>query len=409
MSDNVTIDELFSPLRTGYSQGIGPLLTKASYQRDKAQPLIVINGRNISYFKGGDLATPTESFSTSIAGFTPMAGVSHIGPALGSLILLKQAYAGSFTDDEWTQQVKDYKTVVDNILTSLPSYDASVWNELEGLSDRVDEIYAMLKYALEKTSDYCTQLLENTDQAIDWDYYHTTFLESADGKGYNRVMVATFSIILLAIYTHSFNAMQAWSLTDTDWSNVRVLLNGIQGRPSSGLVRCNNTSFRAVQAIFQIKSGKAKVDFQNLFISPYSVYPDLTSDISKQDALTTIDADTGAEVYGLFYDFFQIYPHVDLAKGMFKNSPTFEYPNCDFGSHYTNDNLPETTYQRPWATDYKQNKVFTASLRVALENYENLLSSSVSDWVCDKLAETYDGSFHPDKVMLPGLDDVTWS
>src|SRR5450830_894996 len=69
---------------------IGANLTRMTTDAGANDPLIVATGTDMALFPGGGAAPSVESFRLSTRGFKELAGVSHLGPAVASLVKMHE-------------------------------------------------------------------------------------------------------------------------------------------------------------------------------------------------------------------------------------------------------------------------------------------------------------------------------
>src|SRR6195256_2029575 len=82
---------------TADPQSIGSALTHSEYRSRQRDPLIVATSFDIALYPGQGKAPQVEGFRVATRGFNELAGVSHLGPAVASLVSLHER-AG---DDAW--------------------------------------------------------------------------------------------------------------------------------------------------------------------------------------------------------------------------------------------------------------------------------------------------------------------
>jgi hypothetical protein len=70
---------------TADPQSIGSALTHSEYRSRQQDPLIVATSFDIALYPGPGQAPQVEGFRVGTRGFTELAGLSHLGPAVASL------------------------------------------------------------------------------------------------------------------------------------------------------------------------------------------------------------------------------------------------------------------------------------------------------------------------------------
>src|SRR5258705_3603472 len=73
---------------TADPQSIGSALTHSEYRSRQQDPLIVATSFDIALYPGPGQAPQVEGFRVGTRGFTELAGLSHLGPAVASLVSL---------------------------------------------------------------------------------------------------------------------------------------------------------------------------------------------------------------------------------------------------------------------------------------------------------------------------------
>ena len=71
---------------TGGPASIGADLTRMTIQANSDDPLIVATRTDMALFPGGGAVPSVDSFRLSTRGFKELAAVSHLGPALATLV-----------------------------------------------------------------------------------------------------------------------------------------------------------------------------------------------------------------------------------------------------------------------------------------------------------------------------------
>src|SRR3954463_7231233 len=80
--------ELFE-VYTASPKSIGAALMTAYSHSHRDDPLLVATGADFILFPGGGRAPQIESFRLSTRGFKDLAGVSHLGPAVATIVRLR--------------------------------------------------------------------------------------------------------------------------------------------------------------------------------------------------------------------------------------------------------------------------------------------------------------------------------
>ena len=75
---------------TSAPDSIAKHLTRRMVQLTESDPLLVVTGQDVVLFPGAGRQPIVESFRHSTRGFVELTSVSHLGPAVASLIQLRE-------------------------------------------------------------------------------------------------------------------------------------------------------------------------------------------------------------------------------------------------------------------------------------------------------------------------------
>ena len=345
--------------------GIGTALTQYVAQQNAAAPLVVIFGTGVLIFDGGPpISTPIRQANP---GFIELAAISHLGPALGSLVTLAERGDEAWVAASQTLSTRIAAVRAANTVAFWSGLGVAVW------TPHVDAIQRMVDYACRISLDFLDRF--QRDPAFrTFDSLVATVLESRRAAfpiPFDAVMIATFC---LTGVTGTCSALAFLKQQTIDWSKAMVVLTGGDGGPAAGLTRCTNHLVDLVAF-----ASKDQVKPERTFFIPMTVNP---SDTTLEASLRT----QWATLYG----------RSQLAAGMFPSYPRFVPAPCP-QSIVT----PATSivHVPPRAATAEDLFAFVARLRFMMEDITQLLSGSVASYVLDQLKS----GKAPEEVPIPGL------
>src|SRR5260370_9458956 len=116
---------------TGGPTSIGAHLTRMTIQAAADDPLIVATRTDMALFPGGGAAPSVESFRLSTRGFKELAAVSHLGPALATLVNM---HAIDPSSELWR---KDAERLLAAVVMARAANAEEVWRErIAGEADK---------------------------------------------------------------------------------------------------------------------------------------------------------------------------------------------------------------------------------------------------------------------------------
>jgi hypothetical protein len=375
-------------LFTTYTAGpdsIGAHLGHATAERHRNDPLIVATSRDIALYPGGNRPPTVQGFRMSTRGFKELAGVSHLGPAVASLVNLR-ALSG---DGAWQADAQRLLAAVD---ATRGVNCATLWRDtiaVEAFRGREAEIADMVDYACAVTDRYVRRALADesylTPQTLRADYLAGPNAELP--VPVNHLMVATFFLAGMDI---AHRVLRWFEAQEIDWPKAMVVVAGQQGRPTAG-VTWNTSSV----AMMIIGAAQGRLPMENLFMAPHApvfdtpVNGELSEVVALEQPLRTLWATLRATV--------------DLGPVMFDGLPQFvpgrvELPDLDRHPVTEVGEMPVIhSPEDMWA--------MVTRLRVVLEDARQLLSGCVIDYAIAQLLEVDND---PAKVLVPGLTGVQY-
>jgi hypothetical protein len=350
---------------TSSSDGIGTHLTQRVAKENAAAPLVVIYATGMLIYDGGTpISTPIRQANP---GFIELAGISHLGPAIGSLVAAAQA-----GDDSW---IADAPRLAQAIAAVQAANTVAFWSGL-GVAvwaPNIAAIQRLVAYACDLALNFLDRF-QNDPERRTFDALVTHFLESRSDAypvPYDHVMIATFCLTGL---TGTCSALAFFEQHPIDWSRAMAVLAGGNGGPAAALTRCTNHFVDLLAFV-----SKGRLAPERTFLVPMTVDP-------GDPTLETTLRMQAATLYG----------RSRLAAAMFPDYPRFAPAEC-----------PESTVTRatrsvsvaPRAASAEDLFAFVARLRFMMEDPTQLLSSTVAVYVLDQLK----AGIAPEAIAIPGL------
>ncbi|WP_171113744.1 MULTISPECIES: DUF5624 domain-containing protein [Streptomyces] len=375
-------------LFTTYTAGptsIGSHLTRTAAADTADAPLIVATGTDFALYPGGGKPPTVEGFRFSTKGFKELAGVSHLGPAVATLVQLREKYA----DPGWRNETERLLT---EVRRSREANSAELWRDtiaVETYRGREQAIADMADYTFAVTDGFLSAALED-ETRLNATALRTDYLEKGTAEGHgtvNHMMIATFFLTGLDIsrrIIHWFREQQI------DWSRAMVVIAGKQGRPTAG-VTWNTSSV----ATMLLGASGYQLPLERLYMAPHA--PTFT---------TPLDGDL-SKVAALEQPLRQIWSNtratVELGDLMFPGLPRYApgrlaVPDISDPSVTEISEMPVIHGPDDW-------RAMTTRLRMVMEDPRQLLSGSVTDYAVSQLVAADN---NPAKVTVPGLDNVTY-
>jgi uncharacterized protein DUF5624 len=363
---------------TAAPDSIGSHLSAAAADRWSNRPLLVATATDLALYPGGGTDPEVLGFRMSTRGFKELAAVSHLGPALASLVALHDLDpAGVWRADAMRLLARTRRARAAN--------DLALWRDgiaVETYRGREETIVAMVDHALAETDRYLERILADPGD-LTFDTLRRDVLEDGAGPvSLDRVMIATFFLVGLDIS----HRLIAWlDDRDLDWSQVMVLIAGKQGRPTAGVTLRTNSVASMVLA-----ASRFTLPLDSLYLAPHApTFPTpVGGDLAEVRAIETPLRDLWAGTRAV----------VGLSRDMFPGSPPFAPEGADTtrvdGSTTTLADLPAVTAPDDWPA-------LVARLRLVMEDPRQLLSGAVSDYAARELAARGND---PSQVTVPGLD-----
>ena len=377
-------------LFTTYTAGpgsIGSHLTRSAVEHAGADPLIVATSADFALYPGDGRPPTVEGFRFSTRGFKELAGVSHLGPAVATLVQLREKYA----DLGWRAEAERLLREVER---SRAANSAELWRDtiaVEAYRGREQAIADMVDYACAVTARYLRTALAD-ESYLNSRTLREDYLEGG-GPGaqlpvpVNQMMIATFFLTGLDI---SHRILRWFAAQKIDWARAMVVIAGQQGRPTAGVTW--NTSSVATMIL---GASEYRLPLERLYMAPHA--PTFT---------TPVDGDL-AEVAALEEPLRRIWCNtratVELGELMFDGYP--RYAPGQLTAPDVADPAVTEISEMPVIHGPDDWRAMTTRLRMVLEDPRQLLSGCVTDFAVRQLV---DAGNDPAKVVVPGLDGITY-
>ena len=382
---------------------LGATLTRARVDAGADDPLLVATGTDMAIFPGSGAAPLVESFRLSTRGFKELAGVSHLGPAMASLVNLRaldlmrdrrqslgltsdRQRSLEPTSDRWRVEAERLLRATE---TARAANSPALWREriaVAAYRGREDAIAALVDYACALSSRYLRAVLAD-ETLLTPEFLQREYLEAqGDAIGasvpFNAVMIATFFLTGLDIAHRIMRWLRSQRL---DWTRLMVLICGQQGRPTSGVTWTSNSICQII-----LGASDMQLPLERMYIAPHA--PSFAvADPQDLAAVSALEP-------RLRSVWFYTRAISELAPTMFSGYPRYA-PEA-----YEAPRLrPETTVlaDMPRIGGPDDMRTLTTRLRLVMEDPRQLLSGCVTDYAVEQLRANGND---PSAVVVPGLD-----
>ncbi|MFI9388068.1 DUF5624 domain-containing protein [Kutzneria sp. NPDC052558] len=363
---------------TAAPDSLGARLARTATAHGASDPLVVATSADFALYPGGGKPPTVEGFRYSTRGFKELAGISHLGPALASLVQLKHRYG----DEEWLAEARRLLSQVER---ARAANSVELWRDtiaVEAYRGREQAIADMIDHTCAVTARYLRAAL------ADGDYLNGRTLRSDYlATGVDRMMIATFFLAGMDI---SFRILRWFDEQEVDWDRAMVVIAGRQGRPTAG-VTWNTSSIAAMVR----GASRYRLPLERMYMAPHAptfatpVDGDLSEVIALEEPLRRIWLSTRATV--------------EMGELMFPDQPRYvpgqaDVPDLVDAGIVEISEMPAIHGPDDWPA-------LVARLRMVLEDPRQLLSGCVTDYAVSQLVAAGND---PAKVVVPGLDGVDY-
>lgn len=372
---------------TASPSSLGARLSAATTHALRNDPLVVATGSDMAIFPGAGREPSIESFRLSTRGFKELAGISHLGPALASLVRLREL--GSPTE-VWAGEAR---RLLQATQAARAANSEALWREtiaVAAFQGREWAIAQMVNYACAVTERYLHRVLADpallTARDLREHYLEGTGNAVGAAVPFNKVMVATFFLVGMDI---GHRVMAWFDRHEIDWARAMVLVCGKAGRPTAGVTWASNSICGMI-----LGASRQQLPLARMYIAPHGPSFTITSPGDVSAAITMEKPLRELWAYTRAIS--------DLGQTMFDGYPAYE-PGA-VGLPVLDDDT-QTVSDMPQIEDVDDWRAMVTRLRVAVEDPRQLLSGAVTDLAVRQLAANGND---PRKAVVPGLDGVNY-
>jgi hypothetical protein len=369
---------------TAHAEGIGRHLGRSFAAHTRDTPLLVATGADFALYPGGGAPPVMEGYRLSPRGFKELTAVSHLGPAVASLVYLRTR----LDDPTWRE---DAQRLLVEVKGSRAANSTRLWRDriqVEAYQGREQEIADMIDYSCAVTARYLTAALTD-ENYLNEETLRTDYLEGGGDVDLpvpiNHMMVATFFLAGLDI---SFRIGRWLRAQHIDWERAMVIIAGRQGRATAGVTWTTSS----VATVILGASGH-RLPLERLYLAPHAptfATPragDLSEVIALEDELRALWCSTRATV--------------ELGGLMFTGYPRYSPQGVRFPD--ISDPAITEVAEMPVVHRPDDMRALVTRLRVVLEDPRQLLSGAVTDVAVAALTAA---DWNPAAVVVPGLTGV---
>ncbi|MDB5856790.1 MAG: hypothetical protein JWQ76_479 [Ramlibacter sp.] len=350
-------------------------------------PLVVATSSDFVLFPGGGAAPEVQGYRLGTRGFKELAAVSHLGPALASLLRLRELQPDGAL---WRSEAE---RLLASTRTARLANSTALWRDQVAVAawrGREENIAAMVDYACRLTERYLERVLREPACFTRADLRTQVLEAQGDAVGasvpMNEVMIATFFLVGLDI---AHRVMAWFDARAIAWSRAMAVIVGRQGRPTAGVTWMTSSVCATL-----LGAARGKLALERVYLAPhgpnFSVAqpPDLDAVRAFERPLRELWCQTRAtsELGPLMYEG---YPQFAPAAAQ---RPVLTPATEAVGE------MPEITGADDW-------RALNTRLRVVLEDPRQLLSGCVTDYA---VAQLVAHGNDPARVTVPGLDHTKY-
>ncbi|MES2943934.1 MAG: DUF5624 domain-containing protein [Pseudomonadota bacterium] len=372
---------------TANGQSIGANLTAlTTAAAGPDTPLIIATGADFVLYPGNGRDPEVEGYRLSTRGFKELAAVSHFGPALASIVRIRELDPdGSLWRTECTRLLAATEA-------ARKANSPEMWRDFVAVpayAGRETAIANMVHYSCEITERYIKRALEHPETLTAEDL-RIQYLEAQESQvgatvPMNKMMIATFFLVGMDT---GHRVMTWFDRHSIDWSKAMVLIIGRQGRPTAGVTWATNAVCSYI-----LGASRYKLDLERIYIAPHASFNvnhpvNLDEVKAQEEAMRKLWWGTRAMS--------------DLAPMMYE-----AYPRYSPGSASRPILQADTTEvsDMPAIQGPDDWRALNTRLRVILEDPRQLLAGCVVDYAVDLLQRSGND---PAKVVVPGLDGTNY-
>jgi hypothetical protein len=368
---------------TANAQSIGSNMTALIAKAGGDAPLIVATGADFVLYPGKGRAPEVEGYRLSTRGFKELAAVSHFGPALASIVRIREL------DPDGSLWRTECERLLAATEAARKANSPELWRDLIAVPayrGREMAIANMVHYACEITERYIKRALNNpetfTAQDLRVQYLEAQGPEAGATVPINKVMIATFFLVGMDT---GHRVMTWFDRHEIDWASAMVLIVGRQGRPTAGVTLTTN----AVSS-YILGASRYKLAVDRIYIAPHAPPFNVTHPVNLDEVR--------AQEHGMRKLWWYTRAMSDLGPLMYDGYPRFS-PGAATRPTLTADTTQVS--EMPAIEGPDDWRALNTRLRVIMEDPRQLLAGCVVDYAIDALQRSGND---PTKVVVPGLD-----
>ncbi|KRE23365.1 DUF5624 domain-containing protein [Agromyces sp. Soil535] len=370
----------YSNSKTPGRESIADHLSTLSMAEHRDDTLIVATATDLAVYPGGGAPPQVQGFRINIPGFTELTAISHLGPAIASIVAI--SLRGE--DELWR---RDAQRLIDDTRRVRAADGTQLWQEsleITAFEGREERIAAMVDYACAISERYLVRALAEPG------YLSPATLRDdlLDGRStglpvsMNRIMIATFALYALDFTHRLVNWLDEIRV---DWDRTLFAITGRQGRPTAGTSKATTNLARIMHLV---SGGRLSVD--RIFVAPTMPGFETPRDGDLSEVVAAEEP--------IRWQLARVMSSAELAPIMYDGYPRFAEPglygpDLHVGASSVTE-MPRIHGPDDWLT------MFTR-LRLTLEDPRQLLAAGVTDFVAEQLLEAGND---PMAVTVPGLD-----
>ncbi|PIF78783.1 hypothetical protein CLU95_5981 [Variovorax sp. 54] len=371
---------------TGGPQGIGANLAALTGAATAGDPLIVATSADVVLFPGNGRDPEVQGFRLSTRGFKELAGISHHGPAVASILKMRMV------DPDGPLWRKEAERLLVATRIAREANSVALWRDaiaVPAYRGREQKIAELVHYSCVLTERYLERVLEQpalfTPEDMRTHYLEGTGNAVGATVPMNAVMIATFFLVGMDISHRVIGWLDGHAI---DWSRAMALVVGRQGRPTAGVTWTTNSVCAMI-----LGASRHTLSLDRLFIAPhvgseFQPGADIAAVRAFETPMRQLWAHTRAvsELGALMYDGYPRYEPGSTVR-----------PVLDADTRAVAE-MPAIAGPDDW-------RALNTRLRVVLEDPRQLLSGCVTDYAVEQLQAHGND---PARVTVPGLDRMDY-
>ena len=256
---------------TASPDSIGAHLAQAAVRHTMGNPLLVVTGTDLVLYQGNGRPPVVEPYRLANRGFKELAGISHLGPAVASLAMLRQLSTnGNGNGEGWRA---DATALLDATKAARAANSPGLWRDqiaVRAFDGREKRIAAMIEYSCLATERLLERALDDpvylTMDAVRRDYLEGPAADGSLPVPFNKVMIATFYLTGMDL---AHRLITWFAAAGIDWGGAMVILAGRSGRPTAGVTAESHSIAGVIRAVSQ-----GRLPPERMFIAPHApVFP----------------------------------------------------------------------------------------------------------------------------------------